>query len=44
MTIHKYFHKSLSYSPVSFTEGTLLASVLFNVMQATSAAEVASLF
>lgn len=44
MTTQKYFQKSLSYNPVSFTERTLLASVSFKVMQATSAAKAASLF
>lgn len=44
MTTQNYFLKCLSYNPVSFTEGTLLASVPSKAMQATSAAKVASLF
>lgn len=44
MPTQKYFLKSLSYNPVSFTKRTLLASVPFKVMAATSAAKVASLF
>lgn len=44
MTTQKHFLESLSYNAVSFTKWTLLASVPLKVMQATSAAKVASLF
>lgn len=41
--MQKYFLKSLSYNPVSFTGGTLLSSVPFKIRQATHAAKVAGL-
>lgn len=40
MTMEKYFLTSLSYNLLSFTGGTLLASVPFKIKQATSAAKL----